>query len=161
MSLSALRNSSSAGAGIWMSLCSTHSSGGRLRRDHPVLLARGRWYGKSPLCIPPRCTRERRYRSSYSVCQCHRAISPPWRYTAIAACSITAAGLTMPTQVRGAHRSLTAVPLAAVPPGMQKRMLGEHLLHPVSQLHPDLAKKITDPMLSSDNVEFLALLEPD
>merc|ERR1719510_359892 len=56
---------------------------------------------------------------------------------------------------------LTATQLAAVPPGVQKQMLGERLYPAIAKYQPELAGKITGMMLEMDNSELLVLLESE
>jgi len=56
---------------------------------------------------------------------------------------------------------LTAVALAAAPPGVQKQMIRAKLFPAIAKYQPELADKITSMMLEMDNSELLTLLESE
>eukprot|EP00974_Lingulodinium_polyedra_P003295 308623-Lingulodinium_polyedra.AAC.1 len=64
-----------------------------------------------------------------------------------------------PAQAHGAP--LRAAALAAAPPSMQKRMIGERLFLAVARHRAELAGKLTGTMLELDNRELRALLESE
>jgi len=55
--------------------------------------------------------------------------------------------------------SLTAALLVALPPQEQKQKLGEHLFPLIHRMYPELAGKITDILLETDNSKLLHMLE--
>ena len=54
---------------------------------------------------------------------------------------------------------VTAVALAAAPPGVQKQIIRDKLLPMISWYQPKLAEKITGMLLELDNSELLALMD--
>merc|ERR1719389_1160351 len=61
----------------------------------------------------------------------------------------------------GSGAPLSAAALAAVPPSVQKQMIGERLFPLIAKYQPELAGKITGMMLEMDNSELLILLESE
>mmetsp|Transcript_16594 Transcript_16594/g.38352 ORF Transcript_16594/g.38352 Transcript_16594/m.38352 type:complete len:603 (+) Transcript_16594:93-1901(+) len=62
---------------------------------------------------------------------------------------------------QGEPGRLSAAEVAAMPPQMQKQMLGERLYPQIYKFQPELAGKITGMMLEMDTSELLILLESD
>merc|ERR1719356_509009 len=61
----------------------------------------------------------------------------------------------------GSGAPLSAAALAAVPPSVQKQMVGERLFPLIAKHQPELAGKITGMMLEMENTELLLLLESE
>merc|ERR1719398_452186 len=64
-------------------------------------------------------------------------------------------------QQPAAAQGLNASALAAVPPAVQKQMIGEKLFPLIAKIRPDMAGKVTGMMLEMDNSELLMLLESE